>query len=273
MKRQLSNVENWRPKVAGKPQIAMWMGASMAAGLEHYGKHFDGGFGPPGLLTPQEIAVDYFHAEMEHFRQAGGSIEDSNLDEYDTLLPRGVTYYTENNPVKHKIVGVEYPFPEFGYSRCDLIVDDGEGYAPIDHKWKKALYVKPGETKDQARYRTLVEYEDSWQLLQYVWCIRQHFKVRCDHYYIVLGELNPRPHVTIQRFDVTEALLAQFAQSSLQYWSDMNEVDAGKRVVTMAATHASKYGPCEFSDACLKMGLDRERMKFKYLQLARREAK
>ena len=271
MKRELQK-QGLRSKYAAKSQVARWMGTAMAAGLEQHNYNRVGG----DLVTehvPYWYAMQSWNSEVEKFLAAGGVITDET---YATrllpLLERGLAHYAANDiiPAHWQIHSVERKFELGGNARPDVIVIDDEGYAPVDYKMKETLYIKPGETRDAARARTLAEFNNDWQLHHYVWCVRRFLGQPCDHYYIVLGELSPRPRFTIQRFDVSERAYQQWVDAAHGWWSDMYATECDMiNLPRMAPTHESKYGPCEFQYACLEANLDPQKYQHKYITVER----
>jgi hypothetical protein len=175
--------------------------------------------------------------------------------------------------VKWLIRDVEKPLSEHGDCRPDLVVHQGEvAFAPLDYKMKEKLWVKTGETIESARNRTLIEYEHSWQMLHYVWAVREMYG-QCDGYYICLGELSPKPHYTVQFFQVSDEVMERWERSALSYWENMDMIDYSPvegPYAAMAANHRNQYGQCEYYWACFEANLDPEKMRYKYVQVERR---
>ncbi len=250
------------------------MGTAMAAGLEHH--NLLRTKGAPSMVSPYVAASVVWEELVLQFLDAGGVVTDET---YETRVPplmqRALEHYAANDIIstRWQIHAVERVFEAGGRARPDLIVVDEDGLAPVDYKMKEKLYVKEGETRDAARSRTLMEFADDWQLKHYVWCIRRFLGQPCDHYYIVLGELSPKPHFTIQRFEVTNESMQQWSDSAYQWWAEMYDTESDiVNLPRMAPTHETKYGPCEYQYACLEAGLEKEKYRHKYVQIERRGA-
>lgn len=243
----------------------------MAAGTaQHYLDR--AGRAPECTGTPVVVAQATFQGLVEAHLTAGGVIEDPLVNRFESLVARAITYYQENDPVpaEWEILQVEASFPLAGNARPDLVVRTPRGVMPIDNKWKEKLYQRQGETKDQARNRTLAEYDNTWQGKHYVWTIQQHYKQPCDRYYIALGELGPRPAITCQAFEVSPHRLTRFCVSARALWRQMDELDtAPSPILREAPVHETKYGPCEYLWACMEADLDPTRMSAKYLTIER----
>jgi hypothetical protein len=272
VKREL---RHWTSKYATKGTVAKWMGTAMAAGLaviNTHRMHMDGEW---EMAEAHQAAHAAFDEELLAFQNAGGVVSLDQWDRLPALIERGLTHYTMHDPipVTWLIKGVEQSFPDHGDARPDLIVQDNDGLAPLDYKLKESIWTKQGETKEAGRSRALAEYEHSWQMLHYVWGLHHKYAERCDHYYVCLGELSPRPHYTLQRFDVTDAVLGAWERSAEQYWWLMHAIDedtATELFPAMAAHHRNQYGECEYKWACFEANLDPERMSHKYVKVERR---
>ena len=271
MKRELQK-QNYVLKYAGKPFVSRAMGVAMAAGLEQYNLRRLGGHVIGKLFDNRALPI--WEREIRAFRDAGGVITDETFESrVPPLMQRALKYYEENDivPTNWTIHSVEHTFEHGGNARADLIVIDNEGYAPLDYKMKETLYVKPGETRDAARARTLLEFENDWQLKHYVWGIRRFIGQPCHHYYIVLGELAPKPHFTLQRFDVTERSMQQWIDAAHSWWADMQDSDSDMtNLPRMSPTHETKYGKCEYYAACIDAELDETKFQHKYIKVERR---
>ncbi len=271
MKRHLEH-KGLTSKYAAKKEVSKWMGVAMAAGLEHFNKIR---IGPDGdYLHPFEIAFQTWNDEITRFRAAGGVVTDETFESrIPPLMQRALEHYVKTSPISvmWQIHSIEHVFEHAGNARADLIVIDDEGYAPVDYKMKETLYVKPGETRDAARARTLLEYDHDWQQHHYVWAIRRFMGQPCNHYYICLGELAPKPVFTLQRFDVSERAIQLWIDAAHGWWADMYDTDIDMiNAPRMSPVHDNKFGKCEFYDACVTYELDQERYKHKYITVERR---
>ncbi len=269
--------EGWTPRIAAKPEIAAWMGVAMGAGLEVY---YKGQINGETTGAEHELAgVQSWEQSVTRFREAGGVVEDSDIATIPVLLSKALVKYPKVDPIPAtwKILATEYELQDGSRARLDLVVETEQGVAVVDFKWKKELYVKSGEGKDQARGRTLLEYENYWNMLHYVWGLKQSRGVTLPSvttlpldpaYYIILGELNP-VHTQMQRFEVDPRVLGQWECTADVLWEEMQQTDDGILSVRGNTTHANKYGPCKYYDACFTHFLDREAMKTKYVQVER----
>jgi len=265
-------VEGWQNRIAGKPEIAAWMGVAMGAGLEAY---YQGRTKALWVLASAElVGATSWAQQVATFREAGGVVEDSDIASVPGLLAKALAKYPKIDPIPPdwEVLATEYTLEHAGKARIDLLVETSAGVAVVDFKWKKDLYVKAGETKDQARGRTLLEYENYWNMLHYMWGLRADStwsRVKLDPaYYIILGELSP-PHVTMQRFEVDPRVLEQWEHTAKLLWMEM----VGYEDETLPrgnTTHRNQYGLCKFYNACFTHFLDRERMKTQYVQIERR---
>ncbi len=276
--------EGWAPRIATKPEIAAWMGVAMGFGLEQY---YQARLTSPNAtaLSPEQAGAESWTRSVEAFREAGGVVEDSDIATIPVLLSKALVKYPKLDPIPTtwRILATEYELTDGSRARLDLVVETEHGVAVVDFKWKKELYVKSGEGKDQARGRTLLEYEHYWNMLQYVWGLQQDTQwkgqAKDPAYYIILGELNP-VHAQMQRFEVDPRVLKQFEDTAKVLWRSMEREDSEMEDPFKGAfnpeghprgntTHSNKYGPCKYYDACFTHFLDREAMKTKYVQIER----
>jgi hypothetical protein len=247
------------------------MGTAMAAGLAVVNTHRMQMDGEWEMAEAHQAAHAAFDEELLAFQNAGGVVSLDQWDRLPALIERALDYYTLHDPVPVTwlIKGVEYEFPDLGNMRPDLIVQDNEGLAPVDYKMTESLYVRSGETREQARARKMTEYCDHWNMKQYVWGVNQQMGP-CNHYYICLGELTPKPCFTLQRFDLSLERREAFELSAFKYWRHMGEIDNGHDIPAEAASHETKYGPCEYAWACQEANRNVELMQHKYVKVERR---
>ena len=271
--------EGWQPRIADKPQIAAWMGIAMGAGLEvYYNSRITGA---PPVISPELAGANSWGASLDVFRRAGGVVEDADIVAVPGLLAKALGKYPKVDPIPDtwRILATEYELPNSGRARLDLVVETEHGVAAVDFKWKKELWTKAGESKDQARGRTLLEYENYWNMLHYFWGLRQeygkgHIKDQAfdPAYYIILGELNP-VHAQMQRFEVDPRVLEQWERTAKGLWAEMdaNDFEYGAEGIGPRGntTHENKYGKCKYYDACFTHFLNRETMPLKYVQIER----
>ena len=270
-KRELSR-RGVQSKYAGKAAVARWIGTAVAKGFEQVNLERMGASPERVVSLAEGHAQASYQYSVSEFTNAGGVIAEGDADGVPQLIERAVRYYRDEYvyPFQHTIVAVEQPFEHGGHARPDLVIDDGS-LAPLDFKCKRSLYVKPGETRDAARARVFAEYEDDWQLLHYVWCVRRFRGVPCNHYYIALCELTPKPHITIQRYDVTDTRMLQWADSAYGWWAAMEDTDNDMvNVPPQAPTHETKYGKCEYYDYCVTYEMDETRAQHRYITVERR---
>lgn len=243
----------------------------MAAGLAVINTHRMHMTGEWDIQTACDAAIAAFDQELLAFQDAGGIVDMNQWQHLPPLIDRAIKYYSLHDPlpVTWLVKGVEQPFPDHGNCRPDVIIENDWGLAPVDYKMKESLYVRNGETKEAARFRTLLEWKDSWQMLHYVWALRESGH-KCDRYYICLGELAPKPTYTLQAFEVSDETLTMWERSASRYWKDMSEIDSGDDYPAMAANHRNQYGLCEYYKACFEHRLDENLMAFDYVKVERR---
>jgi hypothetical protein len=249
------------------------MGTAMAAGLAVINTQRMQMTGEWEIQTACDAAIAAFDQELLAFQDAGGIVEMMQWQHLPSLIDRAIRAYSMSDPipVTWLVRGVEQAFPDHGNCRPDLIIENDWGVAPVDYKMKESLYVRNGETKEAARFRTLLEHKDSWQMLHYVWALRQTGQ-KCDRYYICLGELGPKPAFTLQSFEVSDETLEMWLHSANVYWFDMDEIDHDEFRPAMAANHRNQYGLCEYYKACFEHRLDENLMGFDYVKVERRSS-
>jgi hypothetical protein len=260
-KRQLQYREGWSLKHQTNAGHAAMRGTALAAGCAEIHK------GESAEVAVQ-ACLSNLQAAVRAFRGVGGVCQDFE----EAPIVKALTHYHAwFHTEPWEVVAVETPLPTWGGSRPDVVVRVGGKLVVVDNKWKWSLYTKTGESKDQARNRTLLEYEKAWQFRHYLCAVSDVYQEPCDTYYIVLGECTPKPLVTVQAFQVEERELERWLASARYYWEDMAFLDNETLMLNHpgAAVHESKYGPCEFQWACFEAGLDRGKMEAKYVQIGR----
>ena len=266
-KRQLQYLEGWTLKHQTNAGHAAMRGTALAAGCAEV--HMSAQLGhQPGVDSAVVACLSNLRAAVAAFRGAGGVCEDF---EEVPLIKALTFYYTWFHTQPWEVLAVEQPIPTWGNSRPDLVARIGGKLVVVDNKWKWSLYIKPGETKDQARNRTLLEYEHAWQFRHYLSAVSDVYREPCDTYCIVLGEVTPKPVVTVQPFTVSDRELDRWLYGARYYWGDMAYLDQETLMLNHpgAAIHESKYGPCEFQWACFDSNLDREKMTDMYVLIER----
>lgn len=265
-------VQGWQPRIADKAMVARWLGVAMAAGQEHYYKQRATLPTDAAYATPVDAALATLEGLIGSFKGVGGVVEESLLLGLSSAITRVFQNYPAIDPIPSnwQVIAVEQAFYEHGNARADLVVRTPQGLTVVDWKWKKELYVKQYETKDQARGRVLMEYDHSWSMYHYMWALQQTSTPPvAAEYYIGLGELTPKPRITLQGFPVTSNSLQNWAQNAKLLWDEMAQVDQGTRPVRGNVTHETKYGKCAFYDLCVLGDGDHTQLPVKFIQIAR----
>lgn len=265
--------QGWQPRIADKPMIARWLGVAMAVGQEHYYSERAKLSAASTYTTSAEASLASLEGLVATFRGVGGVVEESLLMGLPSAITKVFQTYPDLDPIpaNWEIVAVEHAFTEYGNARADLLVRTPSGLTVVDWKWKRELYVKSGETRDQARGRTLMEYDHFWNMYHYVWALQQTATEPVAlEYYIGLGELSPRK-VTLQKFQVSPKEIDVWVQDAKTLWWEMGQVDNELWRVRGNVSHGNKYGKCMFYDVCVLGNKDESWLPAKFVQIARRK--
>ncbi len=217
--------QTWTPNMA--------LGTAIHAGLaQYYG-------GEPGE------ALDAARAAMAVEYEDGSEY---TLDACLALVETGMAAALKTDLVGDgEVIAVEYAM---SHMYVDLIVRNSEGLSVIDHK----VTLKMDKGK-QLPYRIL-DYDPSWQLLQYPWGLREYAAfgtpVWAKAHLIIL---TPRPFTYVHAFPVSDARLDDFEHSAYQHWDEMASHDITYRLdgqlAPMNTRSCHAYGrKCDFYELC-----------------------
>lgn len=246
--------DGWRSKVLGKREIAAFLGRGIGAGLGTYYNLVKATGKPcPDPIASSEIAERIVRQSFLDAREAGAAVADYEA-EAAVAAPakarQAILSYAkwdrEERAVPHtwKILDVERSFPDFGYARIDLGVDDGEGPAVLD--WKSKGYLKMDYLP-----REIARLDGHGQMHHYSWAYGRSFGLPfLPRYYIGFVILAPSFRVEIVPYSIDEESHKAWLQSSLVRWKDMEAEKKGERRPPMATEHADNFGDCEFHRAC-----------------------
>jgi hypothetical protein len=105
-------------------------------------------------------------------------------------------------------------------------------------------------------------------MLHYVWATHEVFG-ECFEYGICLLWYGKKITIEYLPFLVSGKRLELWIESAKQVWARMEAVENGESVPHEVATHATKYGPCVYSKACLDYYREPSLMKKDYMIIER----
>jgi len=229
----------YRVREAGRRDLAAVLGIGWAAGLAEY-------YQTNRLKMPSpELGVA---AARE--RLATMTVPDwlkAQADAIPKRLEAGLKAYQDPLPENWRIVEVEWPHPEEGNLRPDLLMHTGGELVPVDHKVK----VNEDRGRDgQVGYQDMLRYRDSWQMYHQARLCKRLSGRLPTAYYISRTVLEPRLMTTLLPFPLDEENYQRWEVSAERVWAQMAAEDAGVAQPWQAAVHHDNYGPCEFYDLC-----------------------
>lgn len=251
------NKQGWNSKSYGKKDLYAVRGNAVSVALDLYNR---GGSAKESL----ELAENFVYDEWEKLQ-----IDNRT---WDTLksppIPQGelarqavllVDTYMGNPPTHFRVVESEYIFTNWGNSRADVIAQLGNGkIVPVDYKCKD----KPTSPYYEGLVRS--DFAHDWQLMHYCHAISQDFDVRCVEYGIVILWYAKRPRITYEPFHVGQERMDEWYRSAKIVWGLMESIETGEIGAWEVADHRNKFGPCQYTEACLKHGRDPQLMQMDY---------
>ena len=239
--------EGWRKKEVGPREIGAILGKCFAIGMAAYNQG-KGDAVSIGLASLTEMLP---------------TLGDSNITSalparLERALERSMAY--DPIPQSWEKRHVEFTLPDSGDSRIDLGCWDGQKPVVIDYKLRLKL---------DSRYRMaeIKRLHRSWQMLHYVYFYQQFLQMPIDRYITILTVLEPKFEIIpldLTSVWVTPEELEQWHSFAKQVWSDMEAENKGERVVRGKTECETRFGPCEFIDACWTWHYDEGLMLGKY---------
>ena len=144
---------------------------------------------------------------------------------------------------------------EKGAARMDLITKRDGQYIVTDHKVKlrsRADYIE----------KDLIQSEHEWQFWDYAWRVSQHYNTGPLIYRVHIGVLTPTAKWYEHETNIPLELLQRWAEGARIKWEEM-EVAYGRpdMLLPMHLTNCTtRYGKCEFYEACHTCGLNEDRI-------------
>lgn len=148
---------------------------------------------------------------------------------------------------------------EKGAARMDLITMRDNTMIVTDHKTKlrgKQDYID----------KDLLASEHEWQFWDYAYRVLQCYKPKDLIYRVHIGVLTPTPKWFTQETRIPEAMLDRWHVGAMDVWEAMeNAYNAPSSPLPMHLQNCeSKYGKCEFYEACHTCNLDEARIEAFY---------
>ncbi len=248
--------DGWKPRYLGYPALAAMRGVAFHAGAAalHEGK----AVGDAILMGSVSISNDL--ALMKHLGQrwADGT---PGLEPDDSLvrsaLVKYASWFTSEWPAQWKIEDVELSMPEHGNTRIDLGVAMPNNISVIDLKFKAKL---------EAKYvaSTLAEYNYDPKMLHHCWAYSSVKGLPVSTYWVLLVIAEPQFRVEMKEFVIQQSWLEQWHTSVEIKWGMMEGYH--DRAYLPEGPHFTKFGPCEFLEACAEMGRDYTLMERAYVK-------
>jgi hypothetical protein len=89
------------------------------------------------------------------------------------------------------------------------------------------------------------------------------------HYYIGFMVLEPEYSFEVIPFEIHPETMQMWQNGARQTWADMEALDKGERLPTVAATHSDAFGECPYKRACFEHHLDSVLMAQDYVRVER----
>lgn len=287
------HVERWHPRFIGKKEVAGILGGAIADGVAVYHNglkaDIESAYAKEALAKQAAaVAIESVKEGKARVHTLGQSVYEDQAQAWELLEKRaaeGVFKYVLYCPFKPEdILGVELSLPNHGYCRIDLVVDSHLGPMVVDLKTKLTLDIK-------YQAQTLREFEESWQMLHYVWAYQDHLEAtaratgvglgtvpRMRRFAIILLVLEPKSRLPlVHPIVVNPELLALWHHSATQVWRLMDAMKRGVPVTIdprpwSTFNFYSKFGREDWADAFTKFFLDPGALPVGYIQEKKRES-
>ena len=199
--------------------------------------------------------------DIDPFMKAGGILDRTDLENVKRDVAQALTKYANNSPFADwkEILHVEYGLGTlYGNCRLDVIGRDRHNVLSFaDIKFKRYL-------DTQYVDKTVEEYRWDWQFLHYQWAMEKYFNEPVNAY-LCLVRLKSAWQAQLFEFTYNAALIHSVGLSVGRYSEDMGH--AIERGTALGTTHDTKFGPCAYKEACLKLQWNEDLMKQNYIQL------
>ena len=263
------NREGWKPRVIGYPELCAVLGDGFSSSMHFLNKGLIANIVPPlnlviecGQLTMKKR----LEADLDAGRRINSGKDEAYADSLPMLLEKAVNLYVKADPLKDwTILQAELSYPDHGNARIDLLASDSLGAGVFDYKVKVSM-----EEKWEAK--TVAQFANSHQRFHYQWC------AGTKRFFIVLIVLGPKPYVKVCPFGDSRYFdSGLWERDASGQWFVMEQTRAARETVSGhlsmimgSPIHQDQYGPCEYEEACLEMGLDEQLMNISYVKIERR---
>lgn len=262
MKWWLSRRQGWELSIIGAKEVAACLGTGFHAGAEHLLMH------PDEVEQAQELARQSAVKTTGEIYSSGRVIKPAVKAELDALgvrLTNAIKALAAGLPMifdEYDTVATELTLPEAGGTTLDLLLrHKAEGHLTV-LDWKAKTFSKPWYKTDY-----LEDFGHSWQLFQYAWGASQRFGEPVEHFLLGLMDVTGKAKLELYPYRIYPHEQQLWEVSAKQVWRDMQDVLDGKRPVQIATEHRSKFGRCDYYNACLMYDLDEDRMQGEYIQI------
>ncbi|MEQ1845253.1 MAG: hypothetical protein ABL983_06705 [Nitrospira sp.] len=231
------------------------------------------------IMANSDKGVDYYSVvgvealiqakagEVKHGRTIGSSKDQEFADSLPVLVEMGIRLLYRINPLKqYAVVAAEEVFPQAGNSRLDVRVKQPDGRGIVfDYK------VKFGEMEEKWLDKEFEKHFNGEQRLTYTTL------TGTDMFGIILVVLKPRkdrraidPKIVVRTSPVTDQekqVWLRDAQLMTPYMDHTLTIQSPTFVPGRPFPHASVFGDCKYSDACLRYALDPGMMALDYITI------
>lgn len=254
----------YKPRVIQYPQICAFVGTGFAAGAAYINRGVQRGESPASnLATAVSIAQAEASLEAQQFIDAGATIapkDEKTWDAMPHLIELAVTLFVKKYPHEGTIVEVEKSYPNFGYARMDILYTRRADNRLVVNDYKVKVKLQP-----QWVNKEIERYNRSHQLYEYM------AMTGAAAYEITLIILAPEPKIKVISYEVDREFAMLWSHDTQMQWNRMAEM----KHMTLAQlpgslVHEDKWGPCPYSDACLRGRLDTADLALDYIKVERR---
>lgn len=254
--------QGWEPKVVGAKEVASCLGTGFHVAADHL-MHT-----PADVEGAQELARTSLIANVSALHNSGRVIKPdikADLEALPVRLTNAVKCLGANLHIltdHYETVATELTLPEAGSTTIDLVLRDrrsGE-LAILDWKCK---------TFSRTWYKTefLEDFAQSWQLKHYCWGYGEQTGEAVSHFILGLMDMTGKPALELYDYYAHEDDMHQWLVSAKRAWLDMDAVLKGERPPSQAAEHRSRFGRCDYYNACFIYGYDEDRMEVDYINI------
>lgn len=252
--------QGWRSKTFNKATLYAVRGSAVSSGLETL--TVTGSLDSALVSVEKAVSEEWDKNKIDKREFVEFKSLPLSQKEITTQSNALVTAYAASPITVFEVLHSEYTFKNHGYARADLIGKLNNGsILPVDFK------VKDQPVQKFYEYTTKQEFKYSWQMYHYCLAVSAEFNTDCLQFGIVILWYDKKPKIEYVPFHITPVRFKLWYKSAIEVWARMEAMETGQVALHEVAEHRTKFGPCEFTKACLEHDRDPDLMRADYFNI------